>query len=102
MRCAPSRPGSSRQCGFPWTSSNCSRTRQNPVVTFPDETRTVNSQSCSPVLSLHLLNQAARAMPDFFPEIPVIRYEGPQSKNPLAFKHYNPDEVVEGQKLRDL
>lgn len=41
-------------------------------------------------------------MADFFPEIPVIRYEGPQSKNPLAFKHYNPDETVEGQKLREL
>jgi len=41
-------------------------------------------------------------MAEFFPEIPVIRYEGPQSKNPLAFKHYNPDEVVEGTKLRDL
>ncbi len=41
-------------------------------------------------------------MADFFPEIPVIHYEGPQSKNPLAFKHYNPDEVVEGTKLRDL
>ncbi len=41
-------------------------------------------------------------MADFFPEIPVIRYEGPQSKNPLAFKHYNPDELVEGTKLRDL
>src|SRR5262245_39864524 len=42
------------------------------------------------------------AMADFFPEIPVILYEGPQSRNPLAFKHYNPDEVVEGQTLRDL
>ncbi|HLJ12803.1 MAG TPA: xylose isomerase [Planctomycetaceae bacterium] len=41
-------------------------------------------------------------MPDFFSEIPVIRYEGPRSKNPLAFKQYNPDEVVEGRTLRDL
>lgn len=37
-----------------------------------------------------------------FPEVSKIQYEGPTSKNPLAFKHYNPDEVVEGQKLRDL
>jgi xylose isomerase len=37
-----------------------------------------------------------------FPDVPKIQFEGPQSKNPLAFKHYNPDEVVEGQKLRDL
>lgn len=41
-------------------------------------------------------------MSDFFPNVPVIPYEGPQSKNPLAFKHYNPDEVLEGQKLKDL
>ena len=41
-------------------------------------------------------------MTEFFPDVPKIPYEGPNSKNPLAFKHYNPDEVVEGQKLRDL
>ncbi|RMG38499.1 MAG: xylose isomerase, partial [Planctomycetota bacterium] len=38
----------------------------------------------------------------YFPEVSRIEYEGPESKNPLAFKHYNPDEVVEGQTLRDL
>ncbi|HBN77104.1 MAG TPA: xylose isomerase [Planctomycetaceae bacterium] len=38
----------------------------------------------------------------FFSEIPSIPYEGPDSKNPLAFKHYNPDEVVEGKSLREL
>lgn len=36
-----------------------------------------------------------------FPEVEKIRYEGPQSKNPLAFRHYNPDEVVEGKAMRD-
>ena len=36
-----------------------------------------------------------------FPEIPRIAYEGPKSKNPLAFKHYNPDEIVEGKTMRD-
>lgn len=41
-------------------------------------------------------------MAEFFPDVPKIEYEGPDSKNPLAFKHYNPDEVVEGQKLSDL
>ena len=38
----------------------------------------------------------------YFPEISKIEYEGPRSKNPLAFKHYNPEEVVEGQTLHDL
>ena len=36
-----------------------------------------------------------------FPDIAQIQYEGPQSKNPLAFKHYNADEVVEGKTMRD-
>ncbi|MDP0495131.1 MAG: xylose isomerase [Verrucomicrobiota bacterium JB024] len=30
-----------------------------------------------------------------------IRYEGPGSKNPLAFKHYNPDELVGGKAMKD-
>lgn len=36
----------------------------------------------------------------YFPEIPKIRFEGPTSKNPFAFKHYNPDEVIEGKTMR--
>lgn len=36
-----------------------------------------------------------------FPEIPVIQYEGPQSDNPLAFRWYNPEEVVEGKTMKD-
>uniref|UniRef100_A0A7C4QPJ9 Xylose isomerase n=1 Tax=Schlesneria paludicola TaxID=360056 RepID=A0A7C4QPJ9_9PLAN len=38
----------------------------------------------------------------YFPEVSKIAYEGPRSKNRLAFKHYNPDEVVEGQTMREL
>ena len=36
-----------------------------------------------------------------FPEVDVIQYEGPDSDNPLAFRWYNPDEVVEGRSMRD-
>jgi xylose isomerase len=36
-----------------------------------------------------------------FPEISTIQYEGPKSRNPLAFRWYNPDEVVEGKTMRD-
>ncbi len=36
-----------------------------------------------------------------FPEIEKIQYEGPKSKNPLAFRHYNADELVEGKSMRD-
>lgn len=37
----------------------------------------------------------------YFPEVPKIAYEGPDSKNLLAFRHYNPDEIVEGKPMRD-
>lgn len=36
-----------------------------------------------------------------FPEISQIPYEGPKSKNPLAFKQYNPEELVEGKTMHD-
>lgn len=37
----------------------------------------------------------------YFPEIPAIKYEGPSSKNPLAFRWYNPMEQVEGKTMQD-
>lgn len=36
-----------------------------------------------------------------FPEIDKIQYEGPDSDNPLAFRWYNPDEMVEGKSMKD-
>ncbi|MAB75313.1 MAG: xylose isomerase [Verrucomicrobiales bacterium] len=30
-----------------------------------------------------------------------IQYEGPDSKNPLAFKHYNADEVIAGKSMKE-
>ena len=40
-------------------------------------------------------------MNEAFPDIPKIPFEGPKSKNALAFKHYNADEIVGGRKMRD-
>ena len=40
-------------------------------------------------------------MPAAFPKIRKIRYEGPDSRDPLSFKHYNPDEIVEGKAMKD-
>ncbi len=37
----------------------------------------------------------------FFPEIDKIRFEGPDSKNALSFRHYNPDEKVEGKTMKE-
>jgi xylose isomerase len=38
---------------------------------------------------------------EFFPGIGSIGYEGPKSRNPLAFKWYNPDLVIGGKTLRE-
>jgi xylose isomerase len=37
----------------------------------------------------------------YFPDVEKIQYEGPESRNPLAFRWYNPDEMVEGKSMRD-
>ncbi len=36
-----------------------------------------------------------------FPDVPVIQYEGPQSDNPLAFRWYNPEEMIEDKSMKD-
>ncbi len=36
-----------------------------------------------------------------FATIPTIPYEGPESKNPLAFRYYNADRVVAGKPMRE-
>lgn len=40
-------------------------------------------------------------MTDFFGNINAIPFEGADSTNPLAFRHYNPDEIVMGKPLKD-
>ena len=37
----------------------------------------------------------------FFEGFSPIKYEGSNSTNPMAFRHYNPDEVVLGKRLED-
>ena len=40
-------------------------------------------------------------MTEFFPNIKKIAYEGPDSKDPFAFKHYNAQEKVMGKSMAD-
>ncbi|AEQ53374.1 xylose isomerase [Pelagibacterium halotolerans] len=40
-------------------------------------------------------------MSDFFKGLSKVRYEGPNSDNPLAFHHYNPDEIVMGKRMEE-
>ncbi|MCK5745270.1 MAG: xylose isomerase, partial [Oricola sp.] len=37
----------------------------------------------------------------FFGDVTKIEYEGPESTNPLAFRFYNPDEIVMGKRMED-
>ncbi|MEM9270263.1 MAG: xylose isomerase, partial [Pseudomonadota bacterium] len=40
-------------------------------------------------------------MTDFFNGLAPIAYEGPDSTNPLAYRHYNADEIVMGKPLSE-
>ena len=38
---------------------------------------------------------------EYFPGIDQIKYEGPDSKNPMAFKWYDPKQVVLGKSMKE-
>jgi len=40
-------------------------------------------------------------MAEFYPNVPKIRYEGKDTKNPMAFRYYNPEEVINGKTMRE-
>ena len=37
----------------------------------------------------------------YFHDIPEIRFEGPDTANEFAFRHYDPDEIVMGKRLEE-
>jgi xylose isomerase len=39
---------------------------------------------------------------DFFKGIKPVTYKGPRSKDPLAYRHYNKDEMVLGKRMEDI
>jgi xylose isomerase len=45
--------------------------------------------------------QTLTAQKNYFKDIGVIGYEGPESRNPLAFRWYNPEQVVAGKTMKD-
>ena len=40
-------------------------------------------------------------MSQFFGDIEPIRHEGPESRNPMAFRYYEPDRLVMGKRMED-
>ena len=41
-------------------------------------------------------------MTDFFKGIKPVTFKGPRSKDPLAYRHYNKDEMVMGKRMEDI
>lgn len=41
-------------------------------------------------------------MKEIFSEIPTIKYEGPDSRNPLAFRYYQPEAKIGGKTMKEL
>jgi len=41
-------------------------------------------------------------MSEIFKNLPIVSYEGPKSKNSLAFKYYEPDRVIMGKTMKEL
>mmetsp|Transcript_21719 Transcript_21719/g.60362 ORF Transcript_21719/g.60362 Transcript_21719/m.60362 type:complete len:475 (-) Transcript_21719:95-1519(-) len=37
----------------------------------------------------------------FFPHVPKIEYEGPESTDPLSFRYYNADEIILGKPMKE-
>jgi len=44
---------------------------------------------------------SSNAAEEYFPGISKIKYEGPKSENPLAFRYYDADKEIMGKKMRD-
>ena len=40
-------------------------------------------------------------MTDFFKDIPAIRFEGPDTENEFAFRHYDPEAIILGKPMKD-
>jgi xylose isomerase len=40
-------------------------------------------------------------MTEYFPNVPKIEYKGPESTDPLSYRHYNPDEVLAGKTMKE-
>ncbi len=40
-------------------------------------------------------------MPVYFDQLDRVHFAGPKTTNPLAFRHYNPDEIVLGKEWQN-
>ena len=40
-------------------------------------------------------------MTSYFSDIPAVKFQGPESKNPFAFKYYDAERVIVGKKMKE-
>ena len=38
---------------------------------------------------------------NYFPNVPKVTYEGPDSTNPFSFKYYDPDRLIHGKSMKE-
>ena len=50
---------------------------------------------------LHFKTLKIMATKEFFPGIGKIKFEGKESKNPMAFRYYDPEKEINGKKMKD-
>ncbi len=48
-----------------------------------------------------VLSLSSHDMKEYFPEIGKIQFEGPESKNPMAFHYYDAERVVAGKTMKE-
>lgn len=69
----------------------CSATPQEDVTTAGDTASCENP----------LLEDEEAPAPEYFPGVGKIQYEGPDSRNPLAFRYYNASEIIMGKTMKE-
>src|SRR6187397_3116152 len=47
------------------------------------------------------MTQVIKGTREFFKGIPQIKYEGPESDNPMAFRWYDENKMVAGKRMKD-
>jgi xylose isomerase len=52
-------------------------------------------------ININQLNKKKMATKMYFPTVGKIEFEGKESKNPLAFRYYDPEKVVYGKKMKE-
>ena len=53
------------------------------------------------IYQLHNQLSEIMATKEYFPGIEKIKFEGKDSKNPMAFRYYDAEKVINGKKMKD-